>query len=163
MASPTAYRLAHTSAQASAEDFAHHLAELPKPVKVASKVEGTCVVVTVVALHEDPWAATRHRGRTLLRDEHPLDYLAKRYGGDPDELMITCHGAGELLRVSGRAIAKWERDYYHENAPDGGGWDTVDSGYAAARGVQLTPLDGPGFVDFGWAVDDEPPSHSRQI
>jgi hypothetical protein len=158
---PTVYRLAQSSVPGSAEDAARYLAELAKPLKITSTIDGTCVVLKITALHDDPWAASRHRGHALLTDDHPLEYITKRYGGKADELIVTCYGAGELLRVSGWAVAKWERDYYHENRPDGAGF--VDSEYAAAHGIHLGPLDGPGFVDFGWAVDDRPPSHSRGL
>jgi hypothetical protein len=161
---PTTYRLAPSSELVSADHLAQYIAALPKPLRVTSKLEGISVVVMVGALHDDAWAVSRHRGRMRARgDEHPLDYVAKRYGGNPDLLVATCHSAGELLHVSGRVLATWERDYYHENAPDGGGWDFADSGYAAAEGVSLGPSDGPGFVDFGWAVDDNPPGFWRRI
>jgi hypothetical protein len=154
---PTTYRLQQAREFLSATEAAHHLAKLPKPLRLSSSLEGSCVVLTVAPLHDDAHAVRGHASRMLVRgNEHPLEYVAKRFPGDPDALMATCHGAGELVQVTGRALANWERDYYHENGPDGGGWDFADSRYAANRGIRLGTSDGPGFVDFGWAIDDAP-------
>jgi hypothetical protein len=155
---PAAYRLAHASELVSADHVAHYLAKLPKPLKVTSKLEGICVVVMAGALQDDAWAAARHEGRKRTRgDEHPLDFVAERFGGDPDSLMTACHGAGELIQVTGRALSAWERDYYHENGPTGGGGALADSRHPKVRGIPLAASDSPSIIDFGWAVDDKPP------
>jgi hypothetical protein len=155
---PTTYRLAHAPEFVSVDHVAHHLAKLPKPLKVMSKLDGACVVVMVGALQDDAWAVARHEGRMrAMGDEHPLDFVAHRFGGDPDSLVTACHGAGELIQVSGRALLAWERDYYHENGPDGGGGAFADSQYPEVHGIPLVPSDGPSVIDFGWAMDDKAP------
>jgi hypothetical protein len=158
LAPPTAYRLSHSPELVSVNEIAHYLAKLPKPLKVTSKLEGACVVVSAGALSDDAWGLASHEGRMRTSgDHHWLDFVAEQFGGDPDSLITACHGAGELIRVSGRALSAWERDYHHENGPTGGVGTFTDSGYPERHGIPLAASDGPSLIDFGWAVDDKPP------
>jgi hypothetical protein len=69
-----------------------------------------------------------------------------------EELGVTCHGAGEFVHVTAGAFEAWLRDYVHDQS-HGYGADLSDSSYPLCQGVDPTRLQGPGFVNFGWADD----------